>query len=149
MPRPTLHERAVRASIEQRVRALRPDAKPRWGKMSVDQMLKHCRLWEEMALGRLTTKRVFIGRIFGRIALRSILKNEAPLTRSTPTAPEILVTGHSNADNEKTKWISLLEEYAVPVDTYIIHPFFGKMTREQLGYMSYKHADHHLRQFNS
>jgi len=145
----TVADTTTRANLIARITQLNTNSPAQWGKMSVDQMLKHCRLWEEMALGRLTTKRVFIGRIFGRIALRSILKNEAPLTRSTPTAPEILVTGHSNADNEKTKWIGLLEEYAVPVDTYIIHPFFGKMTREQLGYMSYKHADHHLRQFNS
>ena len=145
----TVADTTTRANLIARITQLNTNSPAQWGKMSVDQMLKHCRLWEEMALGRLTTKRVFIGRIFGRIALRSILKNEAPLTRSTPTAPEILVTGHSNADNEKTKWIGLLEEYAVPVDTYIIHPFFGKMTREQLGYMSYKHADHHLRQLNS
>jgi hypothetical protein len=145
----TVADKITRTNIIARIAQLDPNSPPQWGKMSVDQMLKHCRLWEEMALGRLTTKRVFIGRIFGRLGLRSILKDEKPLTRSTPTAPEILVAGHSNPDSEKAKWISLLEEYAVPVDTFIIHPFFGKMTREQLGYMSYKHADHHLRQFNS
>jgi len=145
----TIADKATRTNIIARITQLDPRSPAQWGKMSVDQMLKHCRLWEEMALGRLPTKRVFIGRIFGRLGLRSVLKDETPLTRGTPTAPEILVTEHSNVDHEKTKWIHLLEEYAVPVNTYIIHPFFGKMTREQLGYMSYKHADHHLRQFNS
>ncbi|WP_431210363.1 DUF1569 domain-containing protein [Puia sp. P3] len=145
----TVADKITRTDIIARIVQLDPNSPSQWGKMSVDQMLKHCRLWEEMALGRLPAKRVFIGRIFGQLGLRAILKDERPLTQGTPTAPEILVTCHSNIDSEKTKWIQLLEEYAVPVDTYIIHPFFGKMTREQLGYMSYKHADHHLRQFNS
>lgn len=30
-----------------------------------------------------------------------------------------------------------------------MHPFFGKITREQIGYLAYKHDDHHLRQFNA
>jgi hypothetical protein len=34
-------------------------------------------------------------------------------------------------------------------DPGLVHPFFGRMTPEQIGYMLYKHTDHHLRQFNS
>ena len=33
--------------------------------------------------------------------------------------------------------------------TGFVHWFFGKMTREQIGQLVYKHTDHHLRQFNS
>ncbi|MBS1607017.1 MAG: DinB family protein [Bacteroidetes bacterium] len=145
----TVADRSTRERLIARIIQLNANSPAQWGKMSVDQMLKHCRLWEEMALGHLRSKRSFIGRIFGKIALRSIMKDDKPLTPNTPTAREILVVDHSNVEDEKAKWISLLEEYSVPVDTYIIHPFFGKMTRQQLGYMSYKHADHHLRQFNS
>jgi len=145
----TVADTATRAHLIARITQLDANSPAKWGKMSVDQMLKHCRLWEEMALGHLKCKRSFIGRIFGKLALRSIMKDDRPLTRGTPTSKEIVVTDHSNVDGEKEKWIILLEEWAVPIDTYIIHPFFGKLTREQLGYMSYKHADHHLRQFNS
>jgi len=38
--------------------------------------------------------------------------------------------------------------YSFP-DYSFVHPFFGKMTKEQIGYHAYKHIDHHLRQFNS
>ena len=51
---PILHDAAVRTSIEARVRALRPDAIPRWGKMSVDQMLWHVNQALAVAAGRLT-----------------------------------------------------------------------------------------------
>jgi hypothetical protein len=146
---PTVADSSTRAHLIARITQLNANSPAQWGKMSVDQMLKHCRLFEEMVLGHLKCKQSFIGRIFGKIALRSIMKDDRPLTPNTPTAKEILVTDHSNVDCEKAKWISLLEEWSDPVNTHIIHPFFGKMTREQLGYMSYKHADHHLRQFNS
>ena len=33
-------------------------------------------------------------------------------------------------------------------DPDFIHPFAGKMNEEQNGWLPYKHADHHLRQFN-
>ena len=38
---PLLHDQAVRSRIESRLRALTPDRRPLWGKMSVDQMLWH------------------------------------------------------------------------------------------------------------
>jgi hypothetical protein len=30
-----------------------------------------------------------------------------------------------------------------------IHDFFGRMTREQVGQLAYKHTDHHLRPFGA
>ena len=50
---------------------------------------------------------------------------------------------------EKKKWIALLDEYEHCSNDGLIHPFFGAMKREDTDYMVYKHADHHLKQFNS
>jgi len=52
-------------------------------------------------------------------------------------------------DKETMKWISMIEGYEQFSHFGFIHPFFGKMTKEQIGYFVYKHTDHHLRQFNS
>jgi hypothetical protein len=41
----------------------------------------------------------------------------------------------------------LLNEYAHYANPSFFHTFFGKMTKEQVGQLVYKHADHHLRQF--
>lgn len=38
---PLLHDQSVRSRIEGRLRALTPDRRPLWGKMSIDQMLWH------------------------------------------------------------------------------------------------------------
>ena len=50
---------------------------------------------------------------------------------------------------EKKKWASLINDYEHYSSPEFEHWFFGKITREQLGYLVYKHTDHHLRQFNS
>ena len=50
---------------------------------------------------------------------------------------------------EKAKWIALIGGNADFSNPDFVHSFFGKMTKEQIGYMAHKHADHHLRQFNS
>ena len=117
--------------------------------MNVYQMVKHCALWEEMIQSGQKYKRAFIGRIFGRMALKSVLKDAAPLRKNSPTIPEFKVTGNGDIEREKIKWISEITAYADFSNNGFLHPFFGKMTNEQIGYLAYKHADHHLRQFGA
>src|SRR5688500_12483390 len=47
----TLHDPAVRRSLEARLDALRPDAPRRWGKMTPDQMLWHVNQYLPSATG--------------------------------------------------------------------------------------------------
>ncbi len=79
-----------------------------------------------------------------------MIKNEKPLDRNGPISAHFKIketTG--NIQTEKNKWIALIEEYEFYSNPGFIHDFFGKMTKEQIGYLNYKHTDHHLRQFNS
>ncbi|MFB6456714.1 DUF1569 domain-containing protein [Chitinophaga sp. Hz27] len=146
----TTRDAATRTALFHRIQMLDANAVAKWGKMDVKQMLHHCILWEEMALGRIKTKRSFMGRIFGRFVLRNILKDDTRLTRNTPTSPEIKIDVVPSTDfsSQKQHWIAVIEENAVNTDTGFTHPFFGKLTRDQVCQMSYKHTDHHLRQFN-
>ena len=50
---------------------------------------------------------------------------------------------------KKRNGLLLIEEYEHYSNPDFIHDFFGKMTKEQIGLLAYKHTDHHLRQFNS
>jgi len=145
----TVFDKTTRDELIGRIGTLEENSTAQWGKMNVYQMIKHCALWEEMAMGRVRYKRAFVGRLFGRIALKKVLKDDAPLTRSTPTLPELRITETGDVLAEKAKWIELIREYEHFTDADFVHPFFGKMTKEQIGYLAYKHTDHHLRQFNS
>jgi hypothetical protein len=146
----TIFDKQTRDELIARISNLNENSTAQWGKMNIYQMLKHCTLYEEMLLGKKKFKRVFLGRIFGKFALKDLIGNDKPVKQNMPTIFEIRVT-ESNGDiaSEIAKWIALLEEHAQPPNVVVIHPFCGKLTNEQIGYLSYKHTDHHLRQFNS
>src|SRR6476646_6954076 len=109
--------------------------------MNVFQMLRHCSLCEEMYLGKRNYKRAFIGRFFGRIGLRSLLKDATPIKPNSPTSNHFKIHEVSgDVPAEKDRWIALIKEYEnYPLDG-IDHWFFGKMTKEQVGLFVYKHT---------
>lgn len=130
-----------------RINTLEVDSQRKWGKMDAYQMLKHCTMSEEMFQGMKHYNRLFIGKLFGRMALNGILKDESPMKPNQPTHPEMKIKGTGNFEAERTKWIALLKAYTTFSNQNFVHPFFGKMTKEQIGNYVYKHTDHHLRQF--
>ena len=144
----TIFDKTTRDEIIERINSLNEDSKALWGKMNVSQMIKHCSQWDEMALGKKKYKQSFPGKLFGKMGLKDMLKDE-PMKKNLPTVPSFKIKENGNVDEEKKKWIALLNEYAFFSHDGFIHPFFGAMTKEQTGYVAYKHIDHHLRQFNS
>jgi len=148
----TIFDKTTRDELISRIRTLNENSVSLWGKMNVCQMLSHCIICEEWISGvnKPAYKQEFIGFIFGKIALKSILKDERPLRRNVPTSTAFKVK-EKNGDVEakKKNWIALIEAYENYSNPSFIHDFFGKMTKEQVGILSYKHTDHHLRQFNS
>jgi hypothetical protein len=145
----SIFDRAIRDELINRINLLSEDSKAQWGKMTIYQMVRHCRLWEEMTFGKYKYKRQFLGIIFGKMVLKDLTKDENPLKRSTPTIAALKVTGNGDITSEKENWIALIEQYPHFSNTDFVHPFFGKVTKEQVGILAYKHTDHHLRQFNS
>jgi hypothetical protein len=145
----TVFDKNTRNELILRINSLTGNSQPLWGKMTVGQMIKHCALWEEMIHQNKKFKRVFIGRLFGKALLKKEMANPT-MRKSNPTIPELVVTDTDIPfSSEKEKLIALInryEQYSHP-DYSFVHPFFGKMTREQVGQFAYKHIDHHLRQF--
>ena len=146
----SIFDTATRDELISRINTLNEKSTRQWGKMNVYQMLKHCILAEEMYLGKKKYGRVLLGRLFGKVALKSLLKDEKPMSRNAPTRSQFKIKeNEGDIEPEKGKWIALLNEYADFSNPRFVHWFFGAMTKEQVGYFVYKHADHHLRQFNS
>ncbi|WP_216846745.1 DUF1569 domain-containing protein [Mucilaginibacter sp. L196] len=135
----TVFDKTTRDELISRIDTVNENSQNEWGKMSVYQALKHCTLWDEWIQSNKNNNQAFIGRLFGRMALKKILKNEAPLARNTPTLSELKVK-ETNGDiaSEKKKWIALINEYVHFSNPGFVHPFFGKMTKEQVGQVAYK-----------
>ena len=144
----TIFDKTTQIELIARIATLNKNSTALWGQMTIYQMLKHCTQWEEMISGKIICKRVFIGRLFGKLALKSSIKDESPMMRNAVTSPELTVKETmGDIEPEKLKWIALIEENFNFSNPGFVHPFFGKMTKEQVGYLAYKHTDHHLRQF--
>jgi hypothetical protein len=145
----TIFDKATRDELINRISTLNENSQAQWGKMSVSQMLKHCTQFEEMSLGKKKYKQSFLGKLFGKMALKDILK-DAPMKKNLPTVPSFKVKENNfDVAVERIKWINLIKGYGHFSNNDFVHPFFGKMTKEQIGPWAFKHIDHHLRQFNA
>ena len=146
----SIFQPVIRDELIQRISKLNQDNERQWGKMNVYQMVKHNTYWNEWVLGKgdHNYKQSFMGKILGKIALRKLIRDEKPIDKNIPTSAQFKfedVNGDLKA--EKTKWTALMQEYENFSNPDFIHEFMGKMTREQIGILVYKHTDHHLRQF--
>ena len=145
----TVFDKQTRDELIQRINTIDEHKTAQWGKMNVYQMLKHCTIWEDWVRAEQPHQQAFIGRLFGRMALKKVLKDDSPFPHSTPTLPILIIKEQSgDIESEKRKWVAFVEQYANYTNPVFVHTFFGKMTREQVGQLAYKHNDHHLRQFN-
>ena len=140
-------DKATRDELISRIHKLNEHSTGQWGQMNVFQMLRHCSLCEQLYLGKTKHKRSFMGRLFGKMGLKNILREDKAFPKNALTSAAYKVKEmQGDASSEKMKWIALIEEYEnYPGD--FTHWFFGKMTKEQVGYFVYKHNDHHLQQF--
>ncbi|MEQ9376110.1 MAG: DUF1569 domain-containing protein [Imperialibacter sp.] len=142
----------VRAELIGRVNTITESSVAQWGKMNVFQMLKHSTKWSEWVLG--THKQVYkqelLGRIFGKMALRSNVKDDQPMKKNIPSGRDFVIKDKTgDVELQKMAWIERITEYEHFDNPDFIHDFFGVMTREEIGIFVYKHSDHHLRQFGA
>jgi hypothetical protein len=148
----TIFDTTTRDELIRRIGLLSENNASSWGKMNVIQMLKHNTYWNGWILGKdeHTYKQEFLGKIFGKMALKKMIKDEKPFDKNIPTSDQFKVKeSGGNIESEKANWIVLIKEYENFSNPNFIHDFFGKMTKEQIGILVYKHTDHHLRQFNA
>lgn len=146
----TIFDEATRNELVGRIRSLSKSNRAQWGKMNVYQMAKHCTIWDDWVLGthKPRYKQEFLGLIFGKMALRSFVKDERPLKKNVPSGRAFIVSEpDGDLEAQKKIWIERVAAYAHFSNDDFIHDFFGRMTKEEIGILAYKHADHHLRQF--
>jgi hypothetical protein len=145
-----LYDPACVTEVQGRLAALRPDSARAWGTMTQGQAMAHCAIALESAVGDRPIKRVFIGRLLGPIVKPLALRDDKPMQRNSPTAPELVVTDERDLAAERARLSTLVDRFAAAGAsgcTTEPHAFFGRMTSDEWAILMYKHLDHHLRQF--
>jgi hypothetical protein len=139
----------VMAEIRGRIRDVRVDDRPRWGKMTAKRMLRHLVCSYEVALGERTVGSLErpVPVLMKWIALRSGLC----WPKNIQTVPELkrAIAEHSEVELSVLVSAVIASMEAVARGTHYapVHPMFGPMTPEDWMRWGYLHADHHLRQF--
>ncbi len=147
----TIFEKSTRDELINRINSLNENNKAIWGKMNVYQMIKHCVIWHQWVLGidnEIKYTHSFLGKLIGKMILKSNTKNDKPLSKNAPAGSAFTVKEkRGDLEKQKKTLVKLIEHYGNFDNPDFIHDFFGKMTKEQIGIFAYKHSDHHLRQF--
>lgn len=146
---PLIHDAAVKNQLRQRVGSLSVHAQRRWGKMSVDQMLWHCNLALEEALGTFTAPAGRSPPIPKPILKLIVLR--LPWPKGAPTGPGLVATQTYDFAAEKAKTLRLIDEICARdcAGSWPVSPSFGKMSGKEWSQLMAKHLDHHLRQFSA
>lgn len=134
----------------QRLDSLSADAQPKWGKMTVNQMLHHLVKAIGCGLGyynlpdqsNLMTQNVVKFVVFN--VLKGFPKNAA--------TPKVFVSEEQyNFEAEKRQLKDILKKaYQTTSDNdWGSHTYFGKLNRREWGRLIMIHCDHHFKQFGS
>jgi hypothetical protein len=145
---------ADKAEVLRRLRALRPDSRRRWGRMTVHQMV--CHLCDSFlcVIGRKPVSHATS--MFHRTAVKWIaLYLPIRWVRGIPTRPEIDQYVGGTRPTEFAADVAQLEALVELVTEphrrfdWQPHPIFGPLTDREWLRWGYLHMDHHLRQFRA
>ena len=123
--RKSLSDVRARQELLDRLERLRPEASPRWGKMTAPQMLAHLADWMLMAKGEL--KAAAINRPLRYPPLKQLVIYWLPFPRGVPTAPELIRSDPPDWAIEYAAVRRHVQSFD-PKATWPEHPVLGKMT---------------------
>lgn len=144
-----IHNPTDRTDIIERLNRLTSDAERRWGAMSVEEMLWHCRSQLELALGVIPSPSKAKGLMATPLG-RWLSLYTVPWPKGAMTAPQMNVRKmNPQVQSFETEHKLLLErlEQTVARERLQPHPLFGEISQKDWGRLIWKHLDHHLRQF--
>ncbi len=147
----SLFDASVANQVKARLGKLEPQNERHWGKMTPSQMLAHCSVGMQWAVGEVVPEKAPLpARLLGRLVKPMVFRNEDPLRRNSPTAKSLIVADERDFTRERARLSDLIDRFVAggaAMCTKNPHSFFGKMTSEEWAILMYKHLDHHLRQF--
>jgi hypothetical protein len=143
----TMFDETLRNDILRRVDRVGPASQRQWGKMNAEEMLGHLVASAKMAVGELHCESKKLPIRYP--PLRQLIVYWLPWPKSSPTAPELMVSNPGAIDDNKKELSRLLRVFADRANEkqWPEHPAFGNLSRRGWGVLVWRHFDHHLRQF--
>ena len=145
-----LFDPKVKEEILSRVDRLRPDSKALWGKMNVNQSLRHLSMSLDIATGKLDPTPVKVPPI-PKWLMKFFLMNAKPPREKAETFKEINTVANGinpiDFEAERSHFKKAVEDFVNSKSFVPENKIAGKFSKDNWGKLNYNHADHHLRQF--
>ena len=149
----SIFEPGIQQELFERVDRLQPDTKGKWGKLRVEQMVRHLSEANGMAFADIPMpdRSNLLTRTLFKWMFLSNIKPPGREKGNIRTFPEVdvvqLGTVVGDLEAEKVRYKNSVERILAAPQLHPTHTAFGKMTREDWGLLAYAHADYHLTQF--
>ena len=134
-----------------RLQRFTPDLRPRWGKMSPNEVLPHLADPFRTALGDKPVKP--LGGPLSMPGISQLVLWVLPWPKGAPTAREYLpgtgMTSATDFEADRQTLLGLLRRFTdfPATSSLAANPVFGPLSRRGWGRQAWRHIDHHLRQF--
>jgi hypothetical protein len=137
--------------IVTRLEGLAPDTNPRWGQMTVPQLLGHLTMVTRYSMGKgpeMPDKSTWMNRtIVGPLLTRGII----PIPKNVKVPPPKGATVALKPEGDLETLQAVLEDYLHAVQSDDLspphHPFFGHLGVDGWARFHHQHFEHHLKQF--
>lgn len=146
---PTLRDEADRKALAARLTRVRPETKAQWGSFDAPGMMCHLGNSMDSALGKLEVAPAG-PRAFRHFPLKHLALYVVPMPKGAKAPKELLARTSGDFEAERRRVLEGMELVAgTPAGKGAEHFLLGAMTNDQWNVLSWKHIDHHLRQFGS
>ena len=136
--------------IQSRIDELTPNSKAVWGKMNVNQGLRHMSLALDIPTGKLDPTPVSVPKM-PKWLLKIFLLNVKPPKEKAETFKEMNMVANGinpiDFEVERTNLKKAIEDFYNSTKLIPENKITGKFSKDDWGKLNYNHTDHHLRQF--
>ncbi len=147
-----LFNEADKQEILRRIDTLTPQSKALWGKMNVNQGLRHMTMAFDIPTGKLDPTPLKLPPM-PKWLFKFFLLNTKPPKERAETFKEInMVANNINPvefEIEKNNLKNAVEKFSLSTSLIPENKIAGKFSRDDWGKLNYNHSDHHLRQFGA
>ena len=148
---PSLLDAATRDRFVARIRALSPDARPRFGKLTVDRMVCHLLDGLKIAFGELRPEHVR-SPLRNRLGRWLVIWSPIPWPKGKIQAPPAFFTTPPAArfDEDRETLVAYVRRFGEPeAVSWGTSPFLGTLDAREWAALNARHLDHHLAQFGA
>jgi hypothetical protein len=108
-----LFDSTVAKQVKARLEKLDPLTERRWGKMTAAQMLAHCSVSMQWAVGEVTPEKGALpARLMGRLVKPMVFRNEDPIRKNSSTAKSLIVADERDLEKERERLSGLIDKFA-------------------------------------